>query len=134
MYFEIFSDRDQFQDLIDVAHGHLETIRAHPSPEPEPDSPAHLVFDATFARHLNTFVPLRIIPVPPLEDTWKWIDALLDGWQELSLLSKATNILTWDVRRLPTHGEFLLKVPIRWSVIFAFGCLIRRCGCHTYGQ
>jgi hypothetical protein len=98
MHTEIFSNQAKFQDLVDVAHGHLEIIRAHPSPEPGPDSPAHLAFDPTFARHLNTFVPLRILPVPALEDTWKRIDTLLDGWQELTLLSQATNISTWDVR------------------------------------
>jgi hypothetical protein len=98
MHVEVFSDQAQFQDLIDVAHGHLAIIRAHPSPEPGPDSPAHLVFDPTFARHLNTFIPLRIIPVPIPEETWKWVDALLDGCRELSLLSQATNISTWDVR------------------------------------
>lgn len=97
MQMEVFSDQAQFQDLINVAHGHLTITRTHPSPEPGPDSPVHLVFDSTFARHLNTLVPLRIISAPTLEDTWKRIDALLDGWQELSLLSQATDISTWDI-------------------------------------
>jgi hypothetical protein len=100
MYMEVFSNQVQVRDLVDVAHGHLEFIRAHPSPLPGPDSPAHLTFDPTVARHLNTFVPLRIIPAPTLEDTWKRVDALLDGWQELSFLSQATDISTWDVRTI----------------------------------
>ena len=97
MHVEVFSDQVKFQGLINLAHGHLAVIRAHPSPEPMPDSPAHLAFDPTFARNLNTFVPLRVIPVPTLEDTWKCIDAFLDGWQELSLLSQTASIATWDV-------------------------------------
>jgi N-alpha-acetyltransferase 35, NatC auxiliary subunit len=98
MHVEVFSNQAQFQDLINVARGNLATIRAFPSLDPEPDSPAHLVFDTTFARRLHTFVPFRIIPVPAPEVTWNRINALLDGWQELSLLAQATDISTWDVR------------------------------------
>lgn len=112
MHLEVFSDPAQFQDLINVAHGHLAIIRAHPSPEPGSDSPARLAFDPTVARHLNTVLPLRIIPVPTIEATWKSVDILLAGWQELSLLSQATDISTWDVRRCLIRRGFLLRVRL----------------------
>lgn len=135
MHIEVFSDQAQFQDLIKLARGQLAVIRAHPSPEPTPDSPAHLAFDPTFARNLNTFVPLRVIPVPTVGDTWKWIDALLDGWQELSLLSQTTSITTWDVRYYSTwSGLSNAEVTVRSSETFAPGYLSRHRAPHTYAH
>lgn len=98
MHIEVFSNQMEFQDLINMARTLLTTIRANPSPEPRPESPALLAFDPSISRQLKTYVPLRIIPVPSPGDTWDRIDALLDGWQELCVLSQTTDILTWDVK------------------------------------
>ncbi|KAG5640738.1 hypothetical protein DXG03_007367 [Asterophora parasitica] len=52
--------------------------------------------ESYYEKRLKTFVPLRVIPVPPPEDTWRAVDALLDGWQEASLLAQAHSLATWE--------------------------------------
>lgn len=97
MHLNIFQDSDQFQALISVAREQLLTIRTHPSPSPAPDSPPWLAFDPAIARRLNSFAPLRIVEPPTPEATWESISALLDGLEELYLLSNTTNVSTWEV-------------------------------------
>ncbi|KAF8061759.1 Mak10 subunit, NatC N-terminal acetyltransferase-domain-containing protein [Lyophyllum atratum] len=97
MQSDVFTNPSEYQNLIDSAREQLSIIRSHPSPEPDLTSPAHYAFDPSIARRLKTFVPLRVIPVPPPEDTWKAIDALLDGWQEVSLLAQAHSLSTWEI-------------------------------------
>lgn len=87
-----------FPELINQAREHLHSIRVHPSPEPDPDSPARRAFDPYVARRLNTFIPIRVIDVPTAEDTWSAMDRFLEGWEELSVLSLTGEISTWDVR------------------------------------
>ncbi|KAF5387015.1 hypothetical protein D9615_002044 [Tricholomella constricta] len=96
MQSDVFANPFEYQSLIDLAREQMMIIRSHPSPEPESSSPAYHAFDPCIARRLKTFVPLRIVPVPSPEDTWKAVDALLDGWQEVSLLAQAHSLATWE--------------------------------------
>ncbi|KAJ7215317.1 Mak10 subunit, NatC N-terminal acetyltransferase-domain-containing protein [Mycena haematopus] len=93
----IFKAPADFLDLVNVARNHLHTVRTYPSPDLGPESPARLAFDPYIARKLNTTVPIRVIDVPPVTETWQSIDALLDGWEELRLLSLTVNVSTWEL-------------------------------------
>lgn len=85
---------------------HLHNVRAHPSTEPPPGNIALNAFDPCIARHLNVNLPIRVIPVPPVEETWKVLDRLLDGWQELCDLSQVPALSTWDVcQAAPSTAE-----------------------------
>ena len=86
-----------FRDLIGDARQQLNFIRSHPVPDLNLSSPARLAFNPCIGGRLKTFVPLRVIAVPQLERTWEAINALLDGWNELSLLSNTHNLSTWEV-------------------------------------
>jgi hypothetical protein len=95
----IHKHQDKFNALITVAREMLEVIRANPSPEPAPDSPALLAFDPLVARKLNSFVPFRSIEPVELFRTWDAVEGLLDDWDELATLSVTPCISTWVVRR-----------------------------------
>ncbi|RDB19321.1 N-alpha-acetyltransferase 35, NatC auxiliary subunit [Hypsizygus marmoreus] len=97
MHTDIFASPSQYQDLIDTAREQLAIIRSHPSPVPVASSPVHHVFDPYIARLLKTFVPLRIVPLPAPEETWRSISDLLDGWQELCVLAQVHNLSTWEI-------------------------------------
>ncbi|KAG6861782.1 hypothetical protein C0995_012286 [Termitomyces sp. Mi166 len=97
MQVDVFSNPPDHQNLIDRAREQLMLIRSHPSPQPETPSPALHAFDPYIARLLKTNVPLRVLSIPPTEDTWKAIDRLLDGWQEACLLAQAHCLSTWEI-------------------------------------
>jgi N-alpha-acetyltransferase 35, NatC auxiliary subunit len=97
MHLDIFQDSDQFLALISATREQLSIIRAHPSPSPAPDSPPWLAFDPAIARRLNSFAPLRIVEPRTPEMTWDSIHTLLNGLEELHLLSKTTRLSTWEV-------------------------------------
>ncbi|GLB35595.1 putative mak10 subunit, NatC N(alpha)-terminal acetyltransferase [Lyophyllum shimeji] len=97
MQADVFANPSEYQNLIDSAREALNIIRSHPSSEPDLTSPAHDAFDPSIARRLKTFVPLRVIPLPPPDNTWQAVDALLDGWQEISLLAQAHSLTTWEI-------------------------------------
>ncbi|CAK5263962.1 unnamed protein product [Mycena citricolor] len=96
MSINLFNTPSDFLDLLNIARNHLKTVRMYPSHEPTPDSPAHLSFDPYIARKLNSSVPIRIIPVPPIAETWDALDTLLDGWDEQRLLSMTPTVTTWE--------------------------------------
>ncbi|KAJ7184549.1 Mak10 subunit, NatC N-terminal acetyltransferase-domain-containing protein [Mycena filopes] len=106
----IFKAPSDFLDLINVARNHLQTVRTHPAAEPAPDSPAHLAFDPYIARKLNSNVPLRVIDVPPVTETWDSLDALLDNWEEQRLLSLTATVATWE---LAGNLRVWLNPPLR---------------------
>ncbi|KAJ7119014.1 Mak10 subunit, NatC N-terminal acetyltransferase-domain-containing protein [Mycena epipterygia] len=93
----IFKSSSEFLDLVNIARNHLRTVRAYPSPDMGPSSTAHLAFDPYIARKLNSTVPIRVIDVPPVTETWDALDALLDGWEEQRLLSLTANVSTWEI-------------------------------------
>ncbi|KAG6852706.1 hypothetical protein C0991_009691 [Blastosporella zonata] len=95
---DVFSNPMEFQNLIDRAREHLIIVRSHPAPQPEAPSAALHAFDPSIARCLKTVVPLRVLVIPASEDTWKSIDKILDGWQEICLLAQAHALSTWEVR------------------------------------
>ncbi|KAJ7084851.1 Mak10 subunit, NatC N-terminal acetyltransferase-domain-containing protein [Mycena belliarum] len=93
----IFKSTSDFLDLINIARNHLKTVKSYPARDLGPTSPAHLAFDPYIARKLNSTVPIRVIDVPPVTETWDAIDTLLDGWEEQRLLSQTANISTWEL-------------------------------------
>ncbi|KAJ6567144.1 Mak10 subunit, NatC N-terminal acetyltransferase-domain-containing protein [Mycena capillaripes] len=93
----IFKSPSDFLNLINVARNHLRTVQTYPSPDLGPESTAHLAFDPYIARKLNSSVPIRVIDVPPVTQTWDAIDILLDGWEEQRLLSLTSNVSTWEM-------------------------------------
>lgn len=88
---------DQIESLLREARESLGTIRLQPIPEPGDHSPAYLAFDPCIGRRLNTFVPLRVITPPPVDQTWNAMQSFLDGWYDLRLLAMTTDISTWEV-------------------------------------
>ncbi|KAJ7063693.1 Mak10 subunit, NatC N-terminal acetyltransferase-domain-containing protein [Mycena amicta] len=96
----IFRSPSNFMQLIGIARNHLKTVQSYPAPEPATGSVAHLAFDPYIARKLNSSVPIRVIPLPPIAETWLTVEALLDGWEELRLLSLTTTVSTWETAGL----------------------------------
>jgi hypothetical protein len=97
MHSDVCKDPAHYHRLVQVARQHLEYIEIHPSPEFEKGSKAHLTFDPYIGRRLNTFIPMRVIPVPSFKQTWDTIRRLLDGWRELTLLAQSNSISIWEV-------------------------------------
>ncbi|KAL4265808.1 MAK10 family protein [Pleurotus pulmonarius] len=94
---DVHKDSQKLQLLLSTAKQHLATIRSHPSPEPSPTSPARLAFDPHLARLLTCSVPLRILDVPPVSETWDSLTRFLDDWVEVGRLSSAQNLATWEL-------------------------------------
>ncbi|KAJ7494359.1 Mak10 subunit, NatC N-terminal acetyltransferase-domain-containing protein [Mycena galericulata] len=111
----IFKNPSDFLGLVNIARNHLKTVRTYPSPRPGPESTAHLAFDPYVARKLNSSVPIRVIDVPPVTETWDAIDELLDGWEEQRLLSVTANVSTWEIAG--NLGAWLPKQPLRIAYI-----------------
>lgn len=88
-----------FQARIAEAMQYLQDIRSYPPPpSPAPDSAAAFALDPYVARRLNSFLPLRVFELPPQNEVWESIGALLRGWHELSLISNTASLTTWEVR------------------------------------
>ncbi|KAJ7145006.1 Mak10 subunit, NatC N-terminal acetyltransferase-domain-containing protein [Mycena crocata] len=103
----IFKSPSNFLDLVNIARNHLKTVRAYPSLDLGHTSTAHLAFDPYIARKLNSTVPIRVIDVPAITETWDAIDALLDGWEEQRLLSLTANVSTWEACFFPPLCYFV---------------------------
>ncbi|KAJ3807472.1 Mak10 subunit, NatC N-terminal acetyltransferase-domain-containing protein [Lentinula aff. lateritia] len=87
---------EDFDQLLQSARHSLSVIRAHPCESISSSSPAHTAFDPYIARQLNTFLPVRVIDVPSLEQTCDAYERLLNGWEDLAKLSKTYQISTWN--------------------------------------
>ncbi|KAJ7221510.1 Mak10 subunit, NatC N-terminal acetyltransferase-domain-containing protein [Mycena pura] len=111
----VFKSPSDFHHLINIARNHLKTVRTYSSPDPVPESPAYTAFDPYIARKLNSTVPIRVVPVPPMDKTWDAIDALLDGWDELQLLSLTANVSTWEIAG--NLRTWLPSLPLRLPYI-----------------
>ncbi|KAJ3869867.1 Mak10 subunit, NatC N-terminal acetyltransferase-domain-containing protein [Lentinula novae-zelandiae] len=85
-----------YTPLLQSARHSLSVIRAHPCESISSSSPAHAAFDPYIARQLNTFLPVRVIDVPSLEQTCDAYERLLNGWEDLAKLSKTYQISTWN--------------------------------------
>ena len=77
----------------------LGRIELQPSPEPSTNSAARMGFDPYITRRLFTFMPLRVLELPPQERTWEVLRSLFDGLEELHELTGARNLTTWQVGR-----------------------------------
>lgn len=132
MHSDVLKDPAQYHRLVQVARQHLEYIETHPSPEFEKGSKPHLAFDPYIGRRLNTFIPMRVIPVPSSKQTWHTIRRLLDGWQELSLLAQCHSISIWEVWNFTSVCNDTLTPSSnrRWG-ISGSGFLIPLCKHHT---
>ncbi|KAF9019735.1 hypothetical protein BDZ89DRAFT_1072754 [Hymenopellis radicata] len=93
----LFADLAYFQALVFQARDTLQYLREHPAATPPPSSPAHLAFDPYIARRLICFIPIRVLTLPPMEETWRALELMLDGWHEMSLLSVSRNVSTWEI-------------------------------------
>ncbi|KII89424.1 hypothetical protein PLICRDRAFT_160784 [Plicaturopsis crispa FD-325 SS-3] len=86
------------QGRIAEAMQYLQDIRSYPPPpSPAPDSAAAFALDPYVARRLNSFLPLRVFELPPQNEVWESIEALLRGWHELSLISNTASLTTWEI-------------------------------------
>ncbi|TFK32597.1 Mak10 subunit, NatC N-terminal acetyltransferase-domain-containing protein [Crucibulum laeve] len=93
---DVSRDRSVFQTHIIASCEYLRSIAAHSSPNYEPGTTPHFAFDPYIARRLNTFVPIRVLDVPPVQQTWKAIGEMLDGFWEVSLLANNECLATWQ--------------------------------------
>lgn len=109
----LIRDPEGFNQLLKLAKELLAIIRANPSPQsPSSSSAAHAAFDPYIARNLNTFLPVRVIDVPTPAQTCDAYASLLDGWEELTRLSKTYHITTWDVSLVLLRLLVVTHVPI----------------------
>ncbi len=120
----VFADLAYFQALIFQARDALHYLREHPAPTPPPSSPAHLAFDPYIARRLICFIPIRVLTLPPMDETWRALELMLDGWHEMSLLSVARNVSTWETignLRLWRHTDRAAYIRERTQTCFHDG-------------
>ncbi|KAF5367224.1 hypothetical protein D9757_012228 [Collybiopsis confluens] len=99
----IASEHTEFLRLLNQARQLLSILRAHSQSQSptfsthlSPDSPARAAFDPFIARKLDTFIPVRVIEVPSMEQTCSAYERILDGWEELARLSNTFQVHIWD--------------------------------------
>ncbi|ESK85192.1 amino-acid n-acetyltransferase subunit [Moniliophthora roreri MCA 2997] len=98
MEHDIYHDKERFRHLLRDARRYLDEIRSQTSiPEPSQDSPARKAFDPYIAGRLNTFLPIRVVELPAIEDSWSAWNNFLDGWEETLVLSDTKEITSWEV-------------------------------------
>ncbi|KAF7298377.1 hypothetical protein MKEN_01362300 [Mycena kentingensis (nom. inval.)] len=112
---DIFKTPFEFGQLLALARNHLQTVQTYSVPEPAQGSSAYFAFDPYIARRLNSSIPIRVIPLPPPSETWAAIEALLDGWEELRLLSSTNAVATWEIAGC--MRGWLPSPPLRVSYI-----------------
>jgi len=83
--------------LLSTAREQLQFLRLHPFSMPETECPSKPAFDPYITRRLNSFAPLRTVEPLSTEETWNSIESLIEGWYEVSVLSRTTKISTWEV-------------------------------------
>ena len=88
----------QLKSLIASARKILRRIRESPEvPQPSQDSQARAAFDPYITRRLHSFIPIRIVELPPQTKTWDAIETLIDGFEVLSDLSFSQSVFAWNV-------------------------------------
>ncbi|KAK7040262.1 N-alpha-acetyltransferase, non-catalitic subunit [Paramarasmius palmivorus] len=98
MEHSIHHDKERFQQLLQNARQHLYEIQTQlPIPDPPMGSPAHKAFDPYIAGRLNTFLPIRVIELPAIEESWNAWRNFLNGWEEMLTLSNTREIMSWKV-------------------------------------
>lgn len=82
--------------LLVEARRLLAAIKVKAAPKPTPGSFANNAFDPRVARQLNSIMPVRPLELPSQEETWRSLEGLLDGWEQVYVLSDCENILAWN--------------------------------------
>jgi len=102
------AQNSQALDFIKKVRGNITSILAHPATAPTPGSPASRVFDPYISRRFPTFIPIRVIEVPPMEQTFQMIRRMLDGFEEMTRLSATSEVWNWEVSAVRRrHVTFL---------------------------
>lgn len=94
--------------LLVEARRLLAAIRRGAVTKPTPGSVAYNAFDPRIARQLNSIMPIRPLEQPHEEETWKALEGLLDGWEQVYALSSCENILAWNASVLCQCPALLL--------------------------
>lgn len=114
-------DRFEFQRLVFAAKDHLHSVAANPPPDCGPESLAQLAFDPYIGRRLQMATPIRLVPPPSFEHTYKVVNTFLDGLYEIGLLETVDNLTTWQVWALSLisidYFTFMLSDSRRPSVV-----------------
>lgn len=114
---DIFRDQLAFQNLLNQAQVELRSLIAMPALEFSPNTLPYLSFDPYIGRRLNSFVPIRVLTLPEMSDTWKAFGDFFDGLYEISLLSNTKSLSTWKVRVpfLKMCLSTYLSTVVRWK-------------------
>ncbi|KAI4518159.1 hypothetical protein K525DRAFT_288711 [Schizophyllum commune Loenen D] len=109
-----FMSTDMFRNLplvfplFEEARRHLRTMQMTLPPTPPSNSPAQLAFDPYIARRLNTFIPVRVITLRPVEETLNDVAHMVDRWEEVASLTVVSDLTIWR-----TVGDLRLWLPDR---------------------
>ncbi|KAL1746476.1 Mak10 subunit, NatC N-terminal acetyltransferase-domain-containing protein [Schizophyllum fasciatum] len=94
--------------LIEEARRHLNAVQTNLPPTPPPNTLAHLAFDPYIARRLNTFIPVRVITLRPIEETFRDVGHMIERWEEVASLTVVPDLTIWR-----TVGDLRLWLPGR---------------------
>ncbi|KAK7438437.1 N-alpha-acetyltransferase, non-catalitic subunit [Stygiomarasmius scandens] len=97
MEHNVHSDVARFRQVLFEAQRLLSIMKNSSISEPSDNSPANAAFDPYIARRLNTFMPIRVIELPTMEETWAKLENWLNGWEELTRLAQIGDVSSWDV-------------------------------------
>jgi hypothetical protein len=122
---DIFDEKSRCQTLLTSAREALRSIRSHPSPTPPPNSPAHAAFDPFIVGRLTSFVPLRVVDPCSTQEAWDAVEAWLDGWEEILVLSGTEDVSTWKVWLCLVTSSFVLSKEFRWPASLGYGFQIQ---------
>ena len=94
---DLLASDDKRLPLIAEARDLVHRIRTNTVPLPKDDSIAYRAFDPHVARQLNVTIPIKAINLSEQEDVWTSMLGILDGFEEMGVLSSCENLLAWDV-------------------------------------
>jgi hypothetical protein len=99
LYYSLPHDRVKVRAALRQARAHLKDIRTWQSPSPpEAGSPLVHTFDPAIIRRLTSVLPIRLVELPPQEETWRHAEAMIAGIEEACLLNESTSIPAVKVR------------------------------------
>ncbi|KAH9939576.1 Mak10-domain-containing protein [Amylocystis lapponica] len=84
------------RSLISASRERLQRISARDLEPPCPGSPAFSTFDPHITRRIPNFMPVRVIELMTMHETWAAIHALFAGWEQLCDLLDSPSISSWE--------------------------------------